>query len=85
MPLSPARRAVVEADPALHPLLATGGDDYELLFTAPPEAGAEIVALSHGLGLPITEIGAIAAGEGVRLLDAGGKPLATKTAGWQHF
>ena len=72
LPLSPAARAIVDADPAVHPLLATGGDDYELLFTAPPEAGAEIAALSAGLGLPITEIGAIAAGEGVRLLDAGG-------------
>jgi thiamine-monophosphate kinase len=85
LPLSPAAKAAVEADPALHPLLATGGDDYELLFAAPPEVDAEIAALSHSLALPITEIGAITAGEGVRLLDAGGKPLATKTAGWQHF
>jgi thiamine-monophosphate kinase len=84
LPLSPAARAVVDLDSAQHKLLATGGDDYELLFTAPPEAGAEIANLAHSLGLPITEIGAIAAGEGVRLLD-GGKPLAIKTAGWRHF
>jgi thiamine-monophosphate kinase len=85
LPLSPAAKAAVEADPALHKLLATGGDDYELLFTAPPEATAKIAALSHGLALPITEIGAIAAGAGVRLVDAAGKPIATKTAGWRHF
>ncbi|HXP03700.1 MAG TPA: thiamine-phosphate kinase [Stellaceae bacterium] len=85
LPLSPAAQAIVDADPALHPVLATGGDDYELLFTAPPEAGAEIAALSHSLALPITEIGAIAVGEGVRLLDADGAEIATKTAGWTHF
>ena len=85
LPLSLAAKAAVEVEPALHPLLATGGDDYELLFAAPPEAAAEIAALSHSLGLPITEIGAIAAGEGVHLLDALGKPLATKTTGWRHF
>jgi thiamine-monophosphate kinase len=85
LPLSPAAKAAVEADPALHKLLATGGDDYELLFTAPPEATAKIAALSHGVALPITEIGAIAAGAGVRLVDAAGKPIATKTAGWRHF
>jgi thiamine-monophosphate kinase len=85
IPLSPAARAAVEANPARHPLLATGGDDYELLFTAAPGAGAAIATLAHNLGLPITEIGAIAAGEGVRLVDGSGKPLATKTTGWQHF
>jgi thiamine-monophosphate kinase len=85
LPLSPAAKAAVDADPALHKLLATGGDDYELLFTAPPEATVKIAALSHGLALPITEIGAIAAGAGVRLVDAAGKPIATKTAGWRHF
>jgi thiamine-monophosphate kinase len=85
LPLSHAAKAAVDADPALHPLLATGGDDYELLFTAPPEAKAEIAALSHGLALPITEIGAITAGAGVKLVAADGAPIATKTAGWRHF
>ncbi|HEV2188097.1 MAG TPA: thiamine-phosphate kinase [Stellaceae bacterium] len=85
LPLSPAAEAAVAADPTLHPLLATGGDDYELLFAAPPEAGTEITDLARSLALPITEIGVITMGDGVRLLDAGGNPLATKTAGWRHF
>ncbi len=38
LPLSPAARLVVEAEPAIRPRLAAGGDDYELLFTAPAEA-----------------------------------------------
>jgi thiamine-monophosphate kinase len=85
LPLSPAAQAVVDTDPTLHSVLATRGDDYELLFAAPAEAAEQITALSHSLALPITEIGTIAAGEGVRLLDADGAEIATKTAGWQHF
>lgn len=85
LPLSPAAQALVAQDAALLLRLATGGDDYELLFTAPPEAGAAIAALACGLGLPITEIGAVAAGAGVRLSDAAGRDLPIPSAGWRHF
>src|SRR3984957_401843 len=70
VPLSEAAREVVGADPAIHAALVTGGDDYELLFTAPPEADDEIAGLSRGVGLAITEIGKIEAGAAaVRLVD----------------
>jgi thiamine-monophosphate kinase len=85
VPLSPATRAAVAADPAIHALLTTGGDDYELLFAAPPEAEEEIVSLSRGLGLPITGIGGIAEGAGVRLLDADGRDIPVERSGWRHF
>jgi thiamine-monophosphate kinase len=85
LPLSAAARMVIDAEPAHHPLLAAGGDDYELLFTAPPEADEEVAALSDSLALPITKIGAIEVGEGLRLLDADGVPIATASAGWRHF
>ena len=65
--------------------LATGGDDYELLFTAPVEADDEITSLSQGLGLRITEIGVIEQGEGVRLIDAAGAELLIDKSGWRHF
>jgi thiamine-monophosphate kinase len=85
LPLSPAARALVDRDPAILPTLATGGDDYELLFAAPPEEDEEIASLSRSLGLPITRIGAIEAGERVRLIDAAGKEVSTDAAGWRHF
>jgi thiamine-monophosphate kinase len=85
LPLSPAARALVDRDPAILPTLATGGDDYELLFAAPPEEDEEIASLSRSLGLPITRIGAIEAGDGVRLLDAAGKEVPIDAAGWRHF
>jgi thiamine-monophosphate kinase len=85
LPLSPAAEVVVAGDEVLRAQLATGGDDYELLFTAPIEAEDEITSLSQGLGLPITEIGLIEAGEGVRLLDEHGAALPIDKAGWRHF
>jgi thiamine-monophosphate kinase len=85
LPLSPAAQSIVATDAALRARLATGGDDYELLFTAPPEADTEITSLSQGLGLAITEIGAIAVGSGVRLVDESGREIPVETAGWRHF
>jgi thiamine-monophosphate kinase len=85
LPLSGAARRLVEAEPELAPQLATGGDDYELLFAAPPEAGAAISRLAAELGLPITEIGAIEPGESVGLVDSGGNPVPVAATGWRHF
>jgi thiamine-monophosphate kinase len=85
VPLSPAAREVVTGDPDIHPQLVTGGDDYELLFAAPPEAEAEILSLSQGMDLPITEIGRIEAGAGVRLIDADGRDVPVVKTGWRHF
>lgn len=85
LPLSLAALAVVDEDPALRPLLAVGGDDYELLFTAPAESDDEVTALSQSLSLPIARIGTIGEGEGVRLVDSDGQPIAVDSAGWRHF
>jgi thiamine-monophosphate kinase len=85
LPLSPAARVVVEDGPAIHPHLATGGDDYELLFAAPAESTEAIRALSSRLGLPITMIGKIEVGSGVRLVDADGRVIPFDQAGYRHF
>jgi thiamine-monophosphate kinase len=85
VPMSPPARKLVAAEPALAIRLATAGDDYELLFTAPPAADAAIGRLIAELGLPITAIGTIDEGSGVRLADADGKAIAIEKAGWQHF
>jgi thiamine-monophosphate kinase len=85
LPLSPAAQAVVAAEPAVRPLLAAGGDDYELLFTAPENSAAAIAGLATRLGLPIAPIGRIETGAGVRLVDADGRAVAVAAAGWRHF
>jgi thiamine-monophosphate kinase len=85
VPLSPAAQAALARDPARLATVLGGGDDYELLFTAPAEAAEKIRALSAGLGLPITAIGRVEPGEGVRLLDAAGRAITVEAAGYRHF
>ena len=62
----------------------TGGDDYELLFTAPPKAEAKLHALAKKTGVPITRIGDIAAGTGVRVVDAAGRDMQLRKTGYTH-
>ena len=85
LPLSPAARRAVAAGPDLPVALATAGDDYELLFAAPPEATAAIERLAAELALPLGAIGTIEAGAGVRLVDAAGKAIPVAAAGYRHF
>lgn len=85
VPLSLAAKSLLADEPIEPAGLVTGGDDYELLFTAPAEAEAAIKHLSAELGLPITAIGTIEPGAGVRLVDAAGSVIPVAQAGWQHF
>ena len=63
----------------LLPVLLSGGDDYELLFTA----GAGFTAPEAGT--PVAEIGAVVSGSGVKVLDRDGAEIPLKVGGWQHF
>jgi len=85
VPLSSAARQALSADPSLLPLVLTGGDDYELLFAAPPAAAEPLAALSGALGLPVTRIGRIGAGSGVLVRDGAGREIELASAGFQHF
>ena len=85
LPLSAAARAIMDREPDLRASLAAGGDDYELLFTAAPSASNAIEQLSAELHLPITPVGLIEPGEGVRLLDAGGLVIPVAESGYRHF
>ncbi|HVJ23837.1 MAG TPA: thiamine-phosphate kinase, partial [Burkholderiales bacterium] len=63
----------------------SGGDDYELLFTAPHARRAEIDALAAELKLALTRIGSVAPGEPrLTVLDASGRPLEHR-GGFDHF
>jgi thiamine-monophosphate kinase len=63
----------------------TGGDDYELCFTASPSRAAEITALSATLEIELTRIGSIVDGNKVSVLDASGCPLSVEDNGFDHF
>ena len=63
----------------------SGGDDYELLFTAGPDKQQAVADLSAELGLPLTRIGQMTAGEGVRVYDGKGQEISLTSKGWSHF
>jgi thiamine-monophosphate kinase len=84
----PQSRALAEcSDAALARECALGGgDDYELLFTAPPERRAVILALSADIGLPLTRIGRTLPGAPVvSVLDEAGRPVPVRAGGFDHF
>lgn len=66
-------------------LVLNGGDDYELLFTAPPSAQAAVQAAARQAGLPVTRIGRIEAEPGLRLVDGQGQPVTGEFASFDHF
>jgi len=63
----------------------SGGDDYELLFTAPVERRADLERLSRELRIALTRIGGITGGDPrLTVLDHNGEPLAFR-GGFDHF
>jgi thiamine-monophosphate kinase len=73
-----------DADFARDCLLA-GGDDYELIFTAPPAARADIEALGTALGLPLARIGETKPDSGTELLNPAGQAMDIGRRGFDHF
>ena len=72
--------------PALRRLCGlAGGDDYELLFTAPPDRAADVARAARETGVPVTCIGRIEAEPGLRLVDTAGEPVADGFASFDHF
>jgi thiamine-monophosphate kinase len=71
--------------PLIRDCALTGGDDYELGFTAARERHDALMALSSALGIPLTPVGRVEAGTGVTVLDALAKPIVLERAGFDHF
>jgi len=62
-----------------------GGDDYELLFTAPPDQADEVLAAAELAGVSVTCIGRITPVAGLQVLDLQGLPLSRRFASFDHF
>jgi len=85
LPRSAALRSCPDRTLADECLLA-GGDDYELLFTAPAARRAEVEAAGAAAGVAVTRIGrVVGGGPGVRLLDGQRKPIEIARRGFDHF
>jgi len=62
-----------------------GGDGYQLCFTAPPSARAQIQAAGRQTNTPVTRIGCTTPEPGLTVRDASGQPLADLPSGFDHF
>jgi len=75
--------------PAARAALLSGGDDYELCYTSGRGQREMIARLARRLRLKLTRIGRITQRRRgaplVTVLDAAGRPIAVKRAGYAHF
>jgi thiamine-monophosphate kinase len=69
-----------------YPIAVSGGEDYELLFTASPEMRKKISNLAHSLKIPITRIGEILPQKyGFRIIRKDGTEYLPSHLGFEHF
>jgi thiamine-monophosphate kinase len=90
VPRSAAANKFVAAEPSHQTdrrlaQLITAGDDYEVLAAVPAASAAEFRAGAAAIGVPVAEIGCVAAGTGLVVTDAEGRPLPLDRPGWDHF
>lgn len=84
IPLSAAYRELAGSDAAAALAAAATGDDYRLLFAAPPGDRSRIEAAAREADAPIHRIGRAEAGSGIRL-EHGGRPVPLpERIGWEH-
>ena len=81
------RSAVLATQPPALQLVCglTGGDDYELLFCAPPEAEARVRAAAQASGVAVSRIGWLRAEPGLVVLGEDGQALSGTWQGFDHF
>lgn len=63
----------------------SGGDDYELVFTAPPSLRDQVSAASHLSNTPVTRIGTITAEPDLLLIAPDGTPQSHSFSSFDHF
>jgi thiamine-monophosphate kinase len=63
----------------------SGGDDYELVFTAPPHRRALVQAVGLASNTPVTWIGSVCADSSVRLIDGEGRDMTHPFTSFDHF
>jgi thiamine-monophosphate kinase len=66
-------------------LALSGGEDYELLFTAPREKRDNIKHISNTLNIEVAEIGYVTSNLPVRVMDSGGREIERHKRGFIHF
>ena len=66
-------------------LLLSGGEDYEIAFTAPERQTEKITKIAEKLEIPCTKIGKIKVGSDVSVYDEKGSEIIISNMGFDHF
>lgn len=85
LPVSASLLDFHKDDTARWALQLSGGDDYELCFTAPPAEAFAIEQAMAAAGVTASVIGHITAKSGLRCLTPDGEHLALEQTGYRHF
>ena len=83
LPMSDVLRALPEA--MRRECTLSGGDDYELVFTAAPQHATGVAVAALAAQVSVSRIGRIVAAPGLRLTDAAGRPVANTFGSFDHF
>jgi thiamine-monophosphate kinase len=85
VPVSDSAATILRAGGAKRLALTGFGDDYEVLFTCPASRRSDVGDLARCEGVPISRIGSVCAGTGVRVMDGSDAEVEIKTTGYAHF
>ena len=85
LPVSSSLLDFYPDDAARWQLQLTGGDDYELCFTAPPSHALDIEQAMAACGVSASVIGNISAEPDLRCLTPDGELFERQHTGYQHF
>jgi thiamine-monophosphate kinase len=86
LPLSQPARAAIAANPDLFAVAATGGDDYELIASVPPEAAPAFEAEAASAGVPVSMVGEAVEGyDPPRFIGPDGGPVTFARGSYSHF
>ncbi|MBO6503751.1 MAG: thiamine-phosphate kinase [Kordiimonadaceae bacterium] len=85
LPIGTNARAIINESPDLASKIWSGGDDYQILFTASESAEPEIQQIAQENKVLVTKIGVIKQGTGVQLLDHNQEIVQVTSGGYEHF
>lgn len=85
IPLSDSAKTAITNNSTLIEKIITGGDDYEILFTANPAHAATIAAISSASSTAISCIGRVVFGGNIALFSGGESVPLPEKMGYRHF
>ena len=85
LPVSPAAGKLLLGDASLWAPVVSGGGDYEIVFSIPPDRLPAFREAVRKVPVQVSEIGVLAAGQGVAVIGLDGRAIGAASGGYDHF